>query len=275
MAAQSTWRQQKITLDILSSREVNFKDTHPNYIYFANNSAYNVYISVSPLVSASDFDMIIPPYATKLYAREEGMTQIFLYNGSSLGSANIVVVSFEGAFDARSLPQTQEIVGASAAGLLGIIDVNAITSALPTGTNTIGAVTLAAALPAGTNNIGDVDIASALPAGTNNIGDVDIASAPDIALAVPTIYNVTMTAANTEYSQLITNAKRLRISTQDGDSAYSYRLAFVTGKVASPTAPYISHKGDVIYNIDKLNIASLTVYCGCTTTGKILQIEVW
>jgi hypothetical protein len=54
----------------------------------------------------------------------------------------------------------------------------AVQEALPTGANTIGAVSLSAAIPAGTNNIGDVDLASAIPAGTNNIGDVDVLTVP-------------------------------------------------------------------------------------------------
>lgn len=59
-----------------------------------------------------------------------------------------------------------------------------VTAALPTGANTIGAVTLSGtpsvivttlpSIPAGTNNIGDVDLASALPTGTNIIGGARI-----------------------------------------------------------------------------------------------------
>ena len=50
----------------------------------------------------------------------------------------------------------------------------AILEALPAGTNNIGIVDVNSlpSLPAGTNNIGDVDIASALPAGSNIIGAV-------------------------------------------------------------------------------------------------------
>lgn len=163
-----------MTVNMQTVKEINFQDTHPNHIYFANNSAYNVYVSISPLVSDSIFDMIIPPYATKLWARAEGTHQVYAANVSTIGNAHMTVISFEAEFDPRSLPQTQEIVGASAAGLLGVIDVQQIVTALPAGNNKIGNVGLADALPEGNNNIGFVKIGGSIPSGTNHIGNVRI-----------------------------------------------------------------------------------------------------
>lgn len=66
-----------------------------------------------------------------------------------------------------------------------VVTVQALSTALPAGTNNIGDVDVLTlpAIPAGSNNIGDVDVLTlpAIPAGNNNIGDVDIASAPSVA----------------------------------------------------------------------------------------------
>lgn len=151
-----SYRQERVTIAAQTILEVNFQDTRPNYCYFANNSAYNLYASINPLVSNTLFDIIIPPYSTKLLARPELMHQIYINNVSPLGAADLVVISFQAPFDPRNLPQTQEIVGASAAGLLGIIEVSQITGSLPAGTNQIGFVKLGSEIPAGTQKIGKV-----------------------------------------------------------------------------------------------------------------------
>lgn len=159
MAEQSinnTFREQRLTVPASSVIEVNFQDTRPNHVYFANNSAYNLYVSISSLVSDSLFDMIVPPYALKMFLRPELLHQIYVANVSTLGSADFVCQSFLAPFDPKNLIQTQEIVGASASGLLGIIQVSSINGALPAGTNQIGFVKLGAEIPAGTKMIGYV-----------------------------------------------------------------------------------------------------------------------
>lgn len=89
----------------------------------------------------------------------------------------------------------------------------------------------------------------------------------------PQIFNITMTTANQEYNQpLPANCKRYSIGTQDGTPI---RYAFVTGKVATPTAPYYQTLSN---QIDEENIdpsATLTLYFACATAGKIVQIVAW
>lgn len=187
----NSWREQRVTVRSQTVQEITFIDTDPNYIYLANNSAYNLYFSISPLVSASLFDMIIPPYATKLYAKQTTIPQVFIANVSTLADAIIAVTSFMADFDPKALPQTQEIVGASAAGLLGVIDVFQITQPLPPGTNNIGIVELSSFPPLepGSNNIGRVDIENfpMLPYGTNNIGKIDVVNFPQLPTGVNNI----------------------------------------------------------------------------------------
>ena len=173
-----------------------------------------------------------------------------------------------------------------------------IASPLPAGANTIGNVGFAGALPAGDNNIGNVDIASAIPAGGNtignvgliagvntigkvnlnagdeNIGNVDVVTMPNVPTAVPTIYNTTMTNADTEYSQALTGVHKLAVNVRGGVADNSFRLAFVTGKVATPTAPYLSIPANQQYLLDNVNIANMTIYIAGSVAGMIVEIEV-
>jgi hypothetical protein len=102
--------------------------------------------------------------------------------------------------------------------------------------------------------------------------------ADNIALLVqpsstPAIYNVTMTNANTEYSQALpANCDKFTIKCQDGTA---FRLAYVTGKVAAPTAPYRTIDANVVKSEDGLSLASTTLYFACASAGKIIEIEAW
>lgn len=104
---------------------------------------------------------------------------------------------------------------------------------------------------------------------------------PISAAHTPNIYNVTLVAANTEYSQAFpANTKKFLIHTQD-ESAF--RLAFVTGKVAAPTAPYLSILSGSRYFEDLVQLdgtptsppAAFTIYFAGATAGKIIEIIAW
>lgn len=137
---KSTWREQRLTVPAGQVQTVYFDDTKPNHAYVANNGAIQMYFSLSS-VSESTFDMILPPFGTRLYAREMGFQQFQVYNPGT-DDIQIMVTSFEGKFDPATLPQTQEIVSNSASGLLGTMNVKTIIDPLPEGTNHIGVVSL-------------------------------------------------------------------------------------------------------------------------------------
>lgn len=106
---------------------------------------------------------------------------------------------------------------------------------------------------------------------TNN-GD----QAPSWVVATPAIYNVAMTNADTEYSQALpAGCKRVSLSVQGGAAADIFRVAFVTGKVATPTAPYLQYPGDVEYFEDELNLSSQTIYFADDSAAKVMQILAW
>ena len=92
----------------------------------------------------------------------------------------------------------------------------------------------------------------------------------------PTIYNVTMTAADTQYSQALpTGCKEIEVSVQGGTDSNTYRLAFVTGKVETPTAPYLQFNCDERFKVEDMDLRSQTLYFACSTTSKVLQIIAW
>jgi len=101
---------------------------------------------------------------------------------------------------------------------------------------------------------------------------VELAKKADPA-TTPVIYNVTMTLADTEYSQALpASTKRFSIRTRDGTA---FRMAFVTGKVAAPTEPYFSILANIPYIEEQIEVAALTLYFGCGDAGKICEIVAW
>lgn len=119
-----------------------------------------------------------------------------------------------------------------------------------------------------------------------SVGNIWIYELPENSAIVtsPTIFNVTMANANTEYSQALPpHTKRFSIKTRDGTA---FRIAFVTGKVAAPTAPYLTVPANVEYSEDSLNVGFeagvvigagvlLTLYFGCGVAAKVVEIIAW
>lgn len=91
-----------------------------------------------------------------------------------------------------------------------------------------------------------------------------------------TLYNITCTNANTEYSTpLPIDCKRFRLSIRDGLPTANYRVAYVTGKVATPTAPYLKFLGDYIYDVDQFDVYQPYIYFASSLAGSVVQIEAW
>lgn len=89
----------------------------------------------------------------------------------------------------------------------------------------------------------------------------------------PVIYNVAMTDANGEYSQVLpANTKKYTIQTRDGTA---FRMAFVTGKVATPTEPYFSIDTDGFHHEDLIEPAALTLFFACGEAAKVIEIIAW
>lgn len=108
-----------------------------------------------------------------------------------------------------------------------------------------------------------------LQAGTVSIGKVD----PNT--ATPTVYNNTLTSADTEYSQALpTNCRGFEFQCR---SEADVRFAFETGKVATPTSPYMTLKAGDYYASFPLSQGSSpsTLYLASATAGVVVEIITW
>ncbi|HEC63859.1 MAG TPA: hypothetical protein ENI23_01040 [bacterium] len=89
----------------------------------------------------------------------------------------------------------------------------------------------------------------------------------------PVVFNLTLTVADTEYSQALTaNAKDFRFRCR---TLFDVRYAWVAGKVAAPTAPYLTLPTGSDYQSDSNNLSSQTLYLASSEAGVVVEIEVW
>lgn len=132
-----------------------------------------------------------------------------------------------------------------------------------------------AILAAGTATIGSIKITDGTETATvntNNLLEVSIVQ-NDLAVTTPTVYNLTLTSADTEYSQALpANTKEVRFRCR---TIYDVRYAWVTGKVATPTAPYLTLPAGSDYYSDNDNLAAQTLYLASSQAGVIIEIECW
>ena len=88
-----------------------------------------------------------------------------------------------------------------------------------------------------------------------------------------TLYTVTLTNADTEYSQALpagTKAFAFRCR-----SAVDVRFAFETGKVATPTDPYRTLPSGQEYYKEAVNLTGKILYLASSTAGVVVEIEAW
>jgi hypothetical protein len=92
----------------------------------------------------------------------------------------------------------------------------------------------------------------------------------------PRIYNVTMTLADTEYSQeLPIDTLKVLVHTRDEST---FRIAWEAGRVATPTVPYFTVLSNSRYFEDDINLratAHRTIYFASDDAGKVVEIIAW
>jgi len=89
----------------------------------------------------------------------------------------------------------------------------------------------------------------------------------------PNEYTVTLTNADTEYSQALpTGTKALEFWARE---SVDIRFAFTTGKVATPTEPYFTLKAGTTYYKESLNLTGSTLYLASSVAGKHVEILAW
>ena len=97
--------------------------------------------------------------------------------------------------------------------------------------------------------------------------------------ANPTIYNVTLTVADTEYeAQLSQYTKRFTAYSRGGQE---FRAAFETGRVAGPVAPYLTIRaGKTLWEDDlflRVQTADWdgTLYLASSQAGTVIEVMEW
>lgn len=93
--------------------------------------------------------------------------------------------------------------------------------------------------------------------------------------STPTAFNVPCTNANTEYSQALpANCRGFEFQAR---TEAILRFAFVTGKVAGPTAPYMTLKAGDFYFSPPINQAATPsiLYLASPTAGTVVEILAW
>jgi len=89
----------------------------------------------------------------------------------------------------------------------------------------------------------------------------------------PNEYTVTLTNADTEYSQALpTGTKALEFWARE---SVDIRFAFTSGKVATPTEPYHTLKAGTTYYKENINLTGKTLYFASSTAGTHVEILAW
>ena len=128
----------------------------------------------------------------------------------------------------------------------------------------IGDVTLTA----GTALIGKVGIDQTTPGTTNKV-------VADPATTTQADYNVTLTSADTQYSQALpANCRGFEFQCR---TDVAIRWSKTTGKVAGPTAPYKTLKAGDYYWSPPLNQGASpdTLYFASASAGVIIELTAW
>jgi len=89
----------------------------------------------------------------------------------------------------------------------------------------------------------------------------------------PNEYTVTLTNADTEYSQsLPAGTKALEFWARE---SVDIRFAFTSGKVATPTEPYFTLKAGTTYYKENINLTGKTLYLASSVAGSHVEILAW
>lgn len=89
------------------------------------------------------------------------------------------------------------------------------------------------------------------------------------------VYNVTLTLADTEYSQVIpANCRAFSFQCR---TAFNVRYQYVSGRVAGPVAPYMTMKSGGAVNEGPINLGGslLTLYLASSEAGVVVEITAW
>ena len=167
----STWREEHIMLNSGETRTLYFTDRiKPNTFIFMGATG-QIKVGTDRPVSLSYAEMTVKSESTQIFAKPMAVNTLYIGNFNS-GAVSVLLYYALADFDPSWLKSTGGDGGGSVE----------LSKPLPSGSNTIGKVTIGA----GTENIGkvsvtslpaelgNVGISSEIPAGTNRIGNVGL-----------------------------------------------------------------------------------------------------
>lgn len=119
-----------------------------------------------------------------------------------------------------------------------------------------------------------------MPQNADIVGGIDYARLVNKFQAnTPVIYNLTLTLANTQYSQTLpAGTKKFTIKERNGNP---FRLAYITGMVATPLTSYMNILTNQIYWEDHVFLGTitpavgLTIYFAAPIAGRVIEITCW
>ncbi len=89
----------------------------------------------------------------------------------------------------------------------------------------------------------------------------------------PTVYNVELTDADTEYSQALPSSTReIRFRCR---TLFDVRFAWEADKVATPDDPYLTLPAGTDYYSDESDITGKSLHLASSEAGVVVEIEVW
>lgn len=88
----------------------------------------------------------------------------------------------------------------------------------------------------------------------------------------PLLASITMTLADTEYSYTFPDNIK-KFSLEIGAGGANFRVAWVTGKVAAPTQPYIEIWANDKFARENINLIGKTIYFACPNAAQLMVIE--
>lgn len=162
-ATQVSWRHQKVELSGYGLKTINFMDTSPNLFMIQNPTPATLYIGITSIPTATNFEWKVAPNTSKTFGRPIPTEVLYILN---ISNANVAVNMFS-VLDKFDLS------------LLSDMSVNIddkIASEIK-GDGIVKGFGAGVSIPAGTNKIGSVDIANSVTTTLDADTSASIASA--------------------------------------------------------------------------------------------------
>ena len=153
----SFYREENIVVRPKELKEVYYGlGESPNHFFVNNLSNAELFCGITNIPSEDFHEAAVDAGGTRILARRDGSTRFYIYNASNSETAHILLTSFYDVFNPTTLAMSNLKVFVDMSGVVLENDgeIHAFKCSLPSGNNTIGAVTL----NPGNNKVGFVGV---------------------------------------------------------------------------------------------------------------------